>query len=322
MDLDLGCVASFLVLVEECHYGRAAQRLHLTASALTKRIQRLEAQVGTELLLRGTSGVVGPTTAGIRFAQGAGTLLEQAREATMAARQAQSGHVLRLGVPGQVGHFPRREGLLGIARELRVNCADVRLDLVGVPFADLTSSVVEGHIDVVWSVTTSLHPQLSSVPLVPFSRVGIVGRMHEFADAGRMNVEVFVEQPMLLDPVAEPDWMAPWYLADVRPAREARLVGVSAQDVTAVLRQVLRGHEVTVLPEPVAVDLPPQIGVIQLDGAPPADFVATFRRQDRREPLLALVAAMRKVGRRLYGAHLGGCAPSTSSGSGPATRTT
>lgn len=51
-DLDLSSVASFLVLAEEEHYARAAQRLHLTPSALTKRMQRLERQIGAVLLVR------------------------------------------------------------------------------------------------------------------------------------------------------------------------------------------------------------------------------------------------------------------------------
>ncbi|MEV6865215.1 LysR family transcriptional regulator, partial [Streptosporangium subroseum] len=68
MDLDLGLVADFLVLVKEGHYGRAAVRLHLTSSALTKRIQRLERQLGVVLVERGPAGVFAVTSAGRRFA--------------------------------------------------------------------------------------------------------------------------------------------------------------------------------------------------------------------------------------------------------------
>ncbi|MFC7648577.1 LysR family transcriptional regulator [Streptosporangium lutulentum] len=56
MDLDLGLVADFLVLVKERHYGRAAGRLHLTSSALTKRIHRLERQLGVALVERSPAG--------------------------------------------------------------------------------------------------------------------------------------------------------------------------------------------------------------------------------------------------------------------------
>jgi DNA-binding transcriptional LysR family regulator len=41
MELDLLLASTFMVLVDEKHFGRAAARLHLTSSALTKRIQRL-----------------------------------------------------------------------------------------------------------------------------------------------------------------------------------------------------------------------------------------------------------------------------------------
>ncbi|MEV6862112.1 LysR family transcriptional regulator, partial [Streptosporangium subroseum] len=68
MDLNLGLVADFLVLVQERHYGRAAVRLHLTSSALTKRIQRLEGQLGVVLVERGPAGVFAVTSAGRRFA--------------------------------------------------------------------------------------------------------------------------------------------------------------------------------------------------------------------------------------------------------------
>jgi DNA-binding transcriptional LysR family regulator len=86
MDLDLSCVASFLVLVEEAHFGRAAALLHLTPSALTKRMQRLERQVGVVLLRRDSTGVAGLTAAGRRFAMEADLLLAAAHAARAAAR--------------------------------------------------------------------------------------------------------------------------------------------------------------------------------------------------------------------------------------------
>jgi DNA-binding transcriptional LysR family regulator len=80
VELDLGCVSDFLVLLEVGHYGRAAQRLHLSGSALSKRVQRLERQVGVPLLVRGPMGTLGPTAAGVRFAAAAAPVLAAARE--------------------------------------------------------------------------------------------------------------------------------------------------------------------------------------------------------------------------------------------------
>jgi hypothetical protein len=42
MELDLAGIVSFLALVDERHFGRAASKMNMTSSALTKRIQRLE----------------------------------------------------------------------------------------------------------------------------------------------------------------------------------------------------------------------------------------------------------------------------------------
>ncbi len=87
MHLDLVCVESFLVLIEEGHYGRAAARLHVTSPTLTKRVQRLERQLKVRLLERGPGGVVALTAAGSTLGGEAGPLLEHERTAREAAQR-------------------------------------------------------------------------------------------------------------------------------------------------------------------------------------------------------------------------------------------
>ncbi|MGY1604497.1 helix-turn-helix domain-containing protein [Geodermatophilus sp. SYSU D00815] len=88
MDLDLRFVADFLVVLEENSFRRAAERRYLSVPALSRRIQRLEHQVGVPLLRRGPEGSSGPTDAGLAFAAGAGALLEAARAACAQAHAA------------------------------------------------------------------------------------------------------------------------------------------------------------------------------------------------------------------------------------------
>ncbi len=97
LDLDLVCVSSFCVLVQEHHYGRASAYLSITSPALTKRVQRLEHQLHCRLVERGPSGTLVVTDAGVRFARAAQTLLTEVSAARSAVEAKPV--VLRLGIP-------------------------------------------------------------------------------------------------------------------------------------------------------------------------------------------------------------------------------
>src|ERR1017187_5751386 len=66
MDLDLVLVRAFVPGGDEAHFGRAAEVLSVSQQAVSKRVARLEAQLGAQLLTRNASGVT-LTAAGHRF---------------------------------------------------------------------------------------------------------------------------------------------------------------------------------------------------------------------------------------------------------------
>lgn len=75
-------LSQFIVVAEEKNIRRAAARLHITQSALTRKIQALEEEVGAKLFTRGTSGVE-ITDAGqalLHHARNIITELEQAKK--------------------------------------------------------------------------------------------------------------------------------------------------------------------------------------------------------------------------------------------------
>jgi DNA-binding transcriptional LysR family regulator len=77
----------FVAVAEEGHFGRAAERLHLTTPTLSQQIRALEREVGAPLLVRHSRGVrLTPAGAALRDA-GRG-VLAAADEALAAARQA------------------------------------------------------------------------------------------------------------------------------------------------------------------------------------------------------------------------------------------
>lgn len=85
MDLDLGQVRAFVATAGELHFGRAAAGLFLSQQALSKRIARLEDELGVLLFVRGKHQVE-LTEAGRRFLGPARQLLAAGDQAVAAAR--------------------------------------------------------------------------------------------------------------------------------------------------------------------------------------------------------------------------------------------
>ncbi|WP_167585470.1 LysR family transcriptional regulator [Kineococcus rubinsiae] len=300
MDLDLVCVESFLVLVQEGHHRRAAARLSITSSALTKRVQRLVRQVGVPLLVRGAAAAPGPTPAGARFAREAGPLLEQARAARRAARSP-GRTVLRLGVPGAVGEYPRRRDLVALGARLRRTHPDVTLQCQGLPFTDLVRGLVSESVDVVWMAGAVTHPGVVSTPCAVLHRSGVVGPRSPFADAVTVPVEDFADAELLHNPRAPDSYMRLWYLGDLRARSDARLVEVAADDHRSLLTALVRSRAVTVMPRPFARLLPPPLRTVAIEGLPPVVFTVCHRRADRRPVLHELLQVVAERAEELAG---------------------
>ena len=85
MDLDLAQVRAFVAAAERLHFGQAADHLAVSQQALSKRIARLEAELGVQLFLRGGHAVE-LTDAGRRFLEPARQTLAHGDLAVAAAR--------------------------------------------------------------------------------------------------------------------------------------------------------------------------------------------------------------------------------------------
>ncbi|WP_370370566.1 LysR family transcriptional regulator [Catenulispora sp. GP43] len=85
MDLDLAQVRAFVTAADRLHFGQAAEQLAVSQQALSKRIARLEAELGVQLFLR-AGHAVELTDAGRRFLEPARRTLADADRAVAAAR--------------------------------------------------------------------------------------------------------------------------------------------------------------------------------------------------------------------------------------------
>jgi DNA-binding transcriptional LysR family regulator len=298
MDLDLGLVANFLVLVQERNYGRAAVRLHLTSSALTKRIHRLEGQLGVALVERDPAGVFAVTSAGRRFAIAAGPLIAQASAARDSARAAPARYTLRVGIPAGLGAILSHTGMTGIAKEVRLSFPEARLVRQDIPFPALTGCLPEHRVDVLWTMAPVRHPAVDSYPLATSARIGVVGARNPLAEAKTMTVEDFSEHPILYNPAVADEWMNQFWLGDVRPRREAHLIEIDAGSLTRLLRQTAESTAVIATFAEIAPLLGSDLRAVTLTGAAPVLFHVACRRTDRRGAVHALVKAFQALGTR------------------------
>lgn len=73
--MDINLARTFLAIVETHHFGRAAERLHVTQTAVSARVRTLEDLLGRPLFVRNKAGAV-LTPAGQRFMRHARTLVQ------------------------------------------------------------------------------------------------------------------------------------------------------------------------------------------------------------------------------------------------------
>lgn len=85
----------FLALAQELHFGRAAERLHMSQPPLTRQIRALEEQLGTPLFLR--------TPKGVELTEAGQALLEEVPNVLLLAERAQER--TRLAGQGLVGRL-------------------------------------------------------------------------------------------------------------------------------------------------------------------------------------------------------------------------
>jgi DNA-binding transcriptional LysR family regulator len=295
MDLDLNCVESFLALVDDVHFRRTAAAQHLSPSALTKRLQKLEWQLGARLIDRDAQGAARLTAAAVSFVPHARSLIAEANAARQSVRPGALRPRIRLGLSGQLSDHPEVMRLPAVAADIRRDIPGASIHCVGIPYASVASALLAGTVDVMWDISSTSHPEIEETPLRSFERVGVVPLEHPFADAKAVSVEEFAEQSLIFDESLPTSWMERFCLNDVRPMADARLVAMDGRNATDVKNTLALRTGVTVAPSYMAATAGPFLTTVKLAGVLPVRSVASRRRGDGRITVVRLIQALRNL---------------------------
>lgn len=135
---------AFVAVAEELHFGRAAERLHISQPPLSQQIRRFEAGIGMELFVRTTRSVQ-LTQAGKLLLEHAHNLLSHTELALERLRRCAQGDQssLRIGL----AHSSVYDFLPKLLRDFKVRFADVRLDIQQSTSDLLIEAVERGRLD-------------------------------------------------------------------------------------------------------------------------------------------------------------------------------
>jgi len=188
-------LVSFLAIAEELHFGRAAARLHLAQPSLSQQLQRLEREIGVELVSR-TSHEVRLTPAGMAFRLEAERIVGHAARAVEAAKAAAQG---RSGTVNVGFNFPA--GITVLPPTLARLAADhpkVLAQLWERRSGPQVEALMQDELDVGFVYGRPQPAQLESRELMTLPVVAVVAPQHPWARRESISMRELGERPCVL----------------------------------------------------------------------------------------------------------------------------
>ncbi|MDL4813826.1 LysR family transcriptional regulator [Actinomadura opuntiae] len=197
--MELRELASFLAVVEEGQFSRAAARLFLSPPAVTAHVQRLERKLGVRLLERSPLRL---TEAGERFVPHARAALAavDAAAGAVADLRGEDDAVFRVGV---MGHGSA-ELTPAIVRAYRRSRPAARLTIVPLDFTEHVSALVERKVDVAFVRPAPDDDRVEADVLTTEPRIVGVPADGPFAQAGALHLADVLDLPIVAVPETTP----------------------------------------------------------------------------------------------------------------------
>jgi DNA-binding transcriptional LysR family regulator len=286
----------FVVLAEELHFGRAAQRLGIAQPSLSRAIRQLESRLGVTLIER-SSRTARLTTAGEVLLREGRTALEAVAAATRRAQRVgrAAPHLILVMKPGGDGGLLPR-----ILAEYESQPGSIPVEIV-FSVDERTAMLRDGRAD-----AGLLHsPQndltgLDTEELLTERQVVVLPERHPLAK----RASVLLAD---LDGETMPRW----------PGGLGGGTGPVVRDIGQLTQLILLGRVVAVLPESIRDRMPAGLACRPVADAPTATVVITWPASSTSLQIAAFVRAATTVARRTGAPRRAGLAAWADSGHPP-----
>ena len=194
--MDLKLLRCFTVVADELHFGRAARRLNILPSSLSRNIGLLEKELGLRLLSRTTRAVT-LTNSGYKLVHDARALIKHSEEVADRARNSAAieERVFRIGAmdSAATGLIPQ------LVHDFREQVSDLELLLVEDKSAKLLPKLLSGALDI-----AIVRPPMTPQPAIEFEflldepAVVALPAQHALVAKERLRVEDLIDVPMIV----------------------------------------------------------------------------------------------------------------------------
>lgn len=247
--MELRQVRYFLALAEECHFGRAAARLHVAQPALSQQIKQLERELGTPLFQRSTRHVE-LTEAGRELTGYARTLLAEAERARVHMTELATGRAGRVSV-GFIG-TATYDVLPRVARTVRARLPGITLELHGELLTpQLVDGLLTGTYDLAVLRSATAPEAVRITPLRTETLVAVLPAHHPLAGRTRISLTALAGEPFVIHPAGPRSAMHDRVLSACREAGFAPPSLVEVGETATLVVLVAAGHGVALVPESV-----------------------------------------------------------------------
>jgi len=178
MNFDLGDLRAFIAVAELASFRAAAETIHLSQPALSRRIDKLEDALGVRLFDRDTRNVK-LTAVGRDFARKARTLLDDLDAILLGVQDVAAnrwGQVTLACIPSTVHYF-----LPAVLRQYHERFPRIRVRILDESANEVLSAVVHGEAELGLNMTGSDEPTIDFEPLLSEPFVAACHRDHPLA---------------------------------------------------------------------------------------------------------------------------------------------